>query len=69
MFTGIVQAVGEIVKLKPLQIEAGKLDLSDVKVSDSVCVQGVCLTVIKKEKQFLRFDVSRETLRVTTGLN
>ena len=45
MFTGIVQAMGKIVRLQPLEIEAGRLDLSDVAVGDSICVQGVCLTV------------------------
>ncbi len=69
MFTGIVQAVGRIVKLKPLQIDAGKLGLSDVKVGDSISVQGACLTVTAKRGKVLGFDVSSETFRVTAGLN
>jgi len=69
MFTGIVQAVGRIEKLKPLQVAAGRLPLADVRIGDSICVQGCCLTVVKKAKGRLWFDVSRETLRVTAGLD
>ena len=45
MFTGIVQAVGRIVRANPLEIDSGSLDLAGVAVGDSICVQGVCLTV------------------------
>ena len=69
MFTGIVQAVGRIEKLNPLQVATGRLPLADVRVGDSICVQGCCLTVVKKAKGKLWFDVSRETLRVTAGLD
>ena len=69
MFTGIVQAVGRIVKAKPLVIETGRLPLADVRAGDSICVQGACLTVTRKERGKLWFDVSRETLRVTAGLD
>lgn len=69
MFTGIVQAVGRIVSTKPFVIDAGKLPLGDVRIGDSICVQGCCLTVVKKAKGRLWFDVSKETLRVTTGLD
>ena len=69
MFTGIVQAVGRIEKLKPLQVATGRLPLGDVRIGDSICVQGCCLTVVKKAKGKLWFDVSKETLRVTAGLD
>ena len=69
MFTGIVQAVGRIEKLKPLQVNAGRLPLADVRVGDSISVQGCCLTVVRKGKGRLWFDVSKETLRVTAGLD
>ncbi len=68
MFTGIVQAVGKIVSVKPFVVDAGKLPLSDVKVGDSICVQGACLTVTRKLGKRLSFDVSGETLECTTGL-
>ena len=69
MFTGIVQAVGRIERLKPLQVATGRLPLAGVRVGDSICVQGCCLTVVKKAKGRLWFDVSKETLRVTAGLD
>ena len=69
MFTGIVQAVGRIEKLHPLQVAAGRLPLADVRIGDSICVQGCCLTVVKKAKGRLSFDVSSETLSVTAGLD
>ena len=69
MFTGIVQAVGKIVSVKPFVVEAGKLPLPDVRVGDSICVQGACLTVTKKLGKRLSFDVSQETLECTTGLD
>jgi len=68
MFTGIVQAVGRIVSVKPFVIDAGALDLRGVAIGDSVCVQGACLTVTQKRGRRLSFDVSRETLACTAGL-
>ncbi|HET9734199.1 MAG TPA: riboflavin synthase [Burkholderiales bacterium] len=69
MFTGIVQAVGKIVSVKPFVVDAGKLPLADVRVGDSICVQGACLTVTRKRGSKLSFDVSQETLECTTGLD
>ena len=69
MFTGIVQAIGRVEKLKPLQVGTGRLSLADVRIGDSISVQGCCLTVIRKSKGKLWFDVSKETLRVTSGLD
>ena len=69
MFTGIVEAVGRIEKLHPHVVATGRLPLADVRIGDSICVQGCCLTVVRKAKGKLWFDVSRETLGVTTGLD
>jgi riboflavin synthase len=69
MFTGIVQAVGRIVRANPLEIDSGKLDLADVALGDSICVQGVCLTVTATRSRGFTADVSEETLRVSTGLD
>jgi riboflavin synthase len=69
MFTGVVQAVGKIVSVKPFVVDAGKLPLADVKMGDSVSVQGACLTVTRKRGKRLSFDVSQETLECTTGLD
>lgn len=69
MFTGVVQAVGKIISVRPFVVDAGKLPLADVKVGDSVSVQGACLTVTKKRGRRLSFDVSQETLDCTSGLD
>jgi riboflavin synthase len=69
MFTGIVVAVGKIVRTAPLEIDAGRLPLGDVRIGDSILVQGACLTVVGKRGKRLAFDVSAETLACTTGLD
>ena len=68
MFTGIVQAVGRIVRLDPLEIDCAGMGLADVAVGDSIAVQGVCLTVTSLTGRGFTADVSAETRRVTTGL-
>jgi riboflavin synthase len=74
MFTGIIQAVGKITAIEPLQqgvrlsIDAGALDMSDVALGDSIAANGVCLTVIAKTDGGYQVDVSRETLNCTAGL-
>jgi riboflavin synthase len=68
MFTGIVQAVGTIARLAPLEIDCDAFDLSDVRVGDSICVQGVCLTVTALTGSGFTADVSPETRAVTAGL-
>lgn len=74
MFTGIISAVGHITAVRPdedktsIRIHAGKLDLSDSRVGDSIAVNGVCLTVTAFEADGFAADVSGETLRCTHGL-
>lgn len=76
MFTGIVEAVGHVVAVEPhgragcdvrVVIDAGNLDLSDVRIGDSIAANGVCLTVLAMEGQRYAVDVSAETLVCTTG--
>jgi riboflavin synthase len=73
MFTGIVQAVGHVRELRAgaggarSVIAAGKLDLSDVAVGDSIAVNGVCLTVTSLLPDAFTVDVSPETLACTIG--
>ncbi len=75
MFTGIVQALGRIERVERaagglrLTVHAGRLDTRRIHTGDSVCVQGACLTVTAKRGKRLRFDVSRETLDCTAGLD
>ncbi len=75
MFTGIFEAIGEIKKVTPLEsgirieIEPGKLDLSDIHIGDSIATNGVCLTIIALVDRMLTMEVSRETLNCTQGLD
>lgn len=69
MFTGIVQAVGKIVRVSPLEVQCPALGLADVAAGASIAVQGVCLTVTSLAGKGFTAEVSAETLRVTTGLD
>ena len=75
MFSGIVAAVGRIEHIAPLAdgiritVDTNGLDLSDIIVGDSVAHSGVCLTVVEMDGVRLRYDVSRETLNCTVGLD
>ena len=72
MFTGIVEAIGEVVALQPqngdlrLRIKTHNLDLADVRLGDSIATNGVCLTVVDLPGDGYWADVSRETLDNTT---
>lgn len=72
MFTGIIQAIGTVATLEPrsgdlrLRIQSGDLDLSDVKLGDSIATNGVCLTVVALPGDGYWADVSKETLDFTT---
>jgi len=74
MFSGIIAAVGNIIALSPLEkglrlsVDAGALGTGDIAIGDSVACNGVCLTVVEKHADTLNFDVSRETLDCTVGL-
>lgn len=46
-------------------VETGKLDLGDVKLGDSIAVNGVCLTAVELPGDGFWADVSRETLDCT----
>ncbi len=70
MFSGIVEELGEVKNFSKqgnhtlLEIKANRV-LEDIKIGDSVSVNGVCLTVIKKESETLTFEAIPETLKVT----
>lgn len=71
MFTGIITDIGTVES-----VEAGKtthricvrtaLDTTGINLGASVCVNGVCLTVIEKNNALLSFDIAEETLRRTS---
>ena len=72
MFTGIIEAVGKIEARSQekgewrLKFSTGDLDLSDVKIGDSIAVSGCCLTVVEKHATAFLADVSNETMRCTS---
>jgi riboflavin synthase len=72
MFTGIVQDVGRIQQREMrdgaarLTIGVDRLELARAALGDSICVQGVCLTLVSLKDRSFVADVSRETLAVTT---
>ncbi len=79
MFTGIIEAVGHIkaininAKGARLVIDTNNLDMSDVKLGDSIATNGICLTVVdsdnSKNNGSYSADVSNETLQRTGFAN
>lgn len=74
MFAGIVQAVGRIERVEPLEkgvrltVDTGALGLADTVIGDSIAVSGACLTATSVSGSRFTADASRETLDCTTGL-
>jgi riboflavin synthase len=70
MFTGLVEAVGELVERKPtsggFRLRIASRLAPELSPGDSLAVNGVCLTVILAEEQEIHADVGPETVRVTT---
>jgi riboflavin synthase len=70
MFTGLVEAMGEVVALRPqppgvrLVVRQPKIAAA-AKIGDSISVNGCCLTVVERDAQTFAFDAGEETLRRT----
>jgi riboflavin synthase len=75
MFTGIVAACGRVRTIEStvqgarVVIAAHALDLSDVRLGDSIAVDGCCLTVIEISGEAFAVDVSAETLSCAIGFD
>jgi riboflavin synthase len=69
MFTGLIEATGEIAARTPTtggqRVSVRSPLTAELKLGDSVAVNGVCLTVVQADAAF-HADVGPETLRVTT---
>jgi len=71
MFTGIIQDVGRIEARvarggdERLTVAVERMELGHTTLGDSICVQGVCLTVVAFTARTFDADVSRETLSLT----
>ena len=72
MFTGIIESLGHIESIEEVEgdarfwINTGKMDMSDVKLGDSIAMNGVCLTAIELTDSAYCADVSGETLDKTS---
>ena len=70
MFSGIIEQLGEVAELRKkgklfrLKVKAKQL-MNDLKVGDSVSVNGVCLTVVDILRELLEFDLLNETATKT----
>ena len=74
MFTGIIEEIAKIDKTKPIagglsiKIEAEKI-LTDISVNDSICIDGVCLTVTNFDNSGFWVDAVGATLEKSTFAN
>lgn len=74
MFTGIIEELGKIKNLSikgkdaSICIEAFNI-IEDTKIGDSIAVNGVCLTVVKIDKDMFWADLSFETLNKSSLKN
>lgn len=72
MFTGIIEGLGRLAAREPrggdvrLRVEVGTLAFDNVRMGESIAVNGVCLTVVDFDAASFHADVSNETLSLTT---
>ena len=72
MFTGIIEGLGRLAALEPrggdarFVVEVGNLAFEDVRLGESIAVNGVCLTVVAFDTRHFEADASNETLSLTT---
>lgn len=66
MFTGIIEEVGRLrERTEGGLVVAARLVLDDMKLGDSMAVNGVCLTLIRLDAGAFAVDVVPETLRLS----
>ena len=72
MFTGIIEGVGRLAARESIggdvrfTFAVGSLPFEDVRLGESIAVNGTCLTVIESDATSFKADASTETLAVTT---
>ena len=72
MFTGLIEGIGRLASRETrdgdgrLKIDVGSLPFVDVRVGESIAVNGVCLTVVAFDACSFQADASTETLALTT---
>ena len=70
MFTGIIEETGKIEKIERSEngaifILSAKSIISDLKIGDSIAVNGACLTIVNMDKKSFMVELSPETLEKT----
>jgi len=71
MFTGIVQHIGVVKQVRPLNDDSIQIDVdckdlnSSSQLGQSISIEGICLTVEKVDNEFLTFTAISETLNKT----
>ena len=69
MFTGLIEATGEVTEVKPtpggLRLRVSTALAPELRNGESLAVNGVCLTVVSADAYGIHADVSPETVRVT----
>lgn len=70
MFTGIVEAIGQIERIQPagsaVRIQLRCAEIADgTQIGDSIALNGCCLTVVAIDGELMDFDAGEETLRKT----
>jgi riboflavin synthase len=72
MFTGLIEGIGRLTSRETrggdarLSIDVGSLPFDDVRMGESIAVNGVCLTVVAFDARGFEADASTETLSLTT---
>jgi riboflavin synthase len=70
MFTGIIEGLGEVKKISRrgnitvFEIKAG-IVAEDIKIGDSISVNGTCVTLTEKKSDSVYFEAMPETLKIT----
>jgi len=74
MFTGIIEDIGKVVKIER-KSGLSRIGISsqnvfcDIKIGDSIAVDGVCLTAVEIKKDIVFFEAVKDTLKITTLRN
>ena len=74
MFTGLIEGIGKVKGVSRSRADlrltiAPLFDMSDVRIGDSISVDGICLTVTQVREGVLSMDVSAETISRSTMAN
>jgi riboflavin synthase len=69
MFTGLIEAIGEVAEMKPtpsgFRLRLTTAIAAEIASGDSIAVNGVCLTAVLADASDIHADISPETARVT----